>query len=197
MIHTLTSRKKQPAMKPFSAGFSMLEIMIGAIILAILVVPVITVMETSTKASALSRDHLIAEHLSRSIYEYVAFWGNTDSTESFENAETIFEVPESTTCSLNGLKGKSVTELSTAPNDILMPDDGEDKYDLEGNSRDYANLYKRFSYTLDITKSTKDTVVTSDSLASLFRVDIKVYWKDTSGHNKELAFSNYLAKRKY
>jgi type II secretory pathway pseudopilin PulG len=181
----------------FNSGFSMLEVMLGAIILVILVVPLISVMQSSTRATALSRDHLIAEHLGRSIYEYVAFWGNTDSTVSFENAETIFEVPETLTCPLNGLKGKSVTELSTEPGDILMPDDGEEQFRLDGTSPDFANLYKRFSYTLDITKSTKDTVVTSTSMAALFRCDIKVYWKDTVGKEKEFKFSNYLAKRKY
>lgn len=180
-----------------NSGFSMLEVMFGAIILVILVVPLISVMQSSTRATALSRDHLIAEHLGRSIYEYVAFWGQTDSTASFENAETIFEVPDTMTCSLNGLKGKSVTELSTEPGDILMPDDGEDQFKLDGNSPGFANLYKRFSYSLDITKSTKDTVVTTASLAALFRCDIKIYWKDTAGKEKEFKFSNYLAKRKY
>ncbi len=180
-----------------NSGFSMLEVMLGGVILVLLVVPLISVMQGSARATALSRDHLIAEHLGRSIYEYVAFWGNTDATTSFEKAETIFKVPETLVCSLNGLKGKSVTELSTTPGDILMPDDGDDQFDLGGNSPSFANLYKKFSYTLDITKSTKDTVVTSTSSAVLFRCDIKVYWKDTVGREKVFKFSNYLAKRKY
>ena len=190
-------KRKKDKSRYLNSGFSMLEVMLGAILLVILVIPLITVMQTSTKATALSRDHLIAEHLGRSIYEYVAFWGNTDSTESFEAVEDIFEVPESENCPLNGLKGKSVTELSTTPGDILMPDDGEDKYKLDGSSADYANLYKKFSYTLEITKSTKETVATSTSMAALFRCDVKIYWKDTSGKTKEFNFSNYLAKRKY
>lgn len=179
------------------SGFSLLEVMIASIVLVILIVPVLMVMQTSTKGVALSRDHLIAEHLGRSIYEYVAFWGTTDSSDSFTEAEGIFEGPETMTCPENGLKGQSVTKLSTEPGDILMPDDGEDEFKLDGNSRSYANLFKRFSYTLDITNSTKETVVTSTSDAALFRCDIKVYWKDTMGKEKQFKFSNYLAKRKY
>ncbi len=181
----------------YGSGFSMVEVMLGAVILVILLVPVITVMQSSTRSSALSRDHLVAEHLARSIYEYVAFWGSTDPNESFEEAESIFEVADTLTCPINGLKGKSVTELSTQTGDILMPDDGQPRYDLGGNSGDYANLFKKFSYSLDITKSTQDSVVATDSKATLFRIDIKVYWKDANGQNKEVQFSNYLAKRKY
>lgn len=187
-----------PDNKKYSnSGFSMLEVMLGAIILVILVVPLISVMQSSTKGVALSRDHLIAEHLARSIYEYVAFWGTTDATTSFEEAETIFEVDETVTCSYNGLKGVSVTELSTTPGDILMPDDGEDQFKLDGNSPGYARLYQRFSYTLDITKSTKDTVVTPAAETSLFRCDIKIYWKDINSKEKIYKFSNYLSKRNY
>ena len=107
-----TNSKDQEMAKRINSGFSMLEVMMGAVVLVILVVPLISVMQSSTRGVALSRDHLIAERLGRSIYEYVAFWGQTDATSSFEEAEAIFEVDESVTCPYNGLKGVSVTKLS-------------------------------------------------------------------------------------
>ena len=183
--------------KSLSSAFTLLELMIAALLMVILLVPLITVLESSTRAAALSRDHLIAESMARSIYEYVAYWGSTDSEESFSEVEPIFEVSDSVTCDLNGLRGNSVTELSTAPDDILMPNDGIERFELDGSSPSYAKLLQRFSYTLDISKSEKESVVTSDSEAALFRCDIRVYWKDSRGREKHFDFSNYLAKRKY
>ena len=175
----------------------MLEIVFAVAVLLIFGVPVLNCLETTTRGVAVSQDHLIAQNLALMLYEHAAFFGNTDDTTSFERLAENFQVSPTETSPDNGCAGAPVSTISTSDDGILIPDCGDERFDLTGDGSAFGNLYRKFSYSLQVTQSTDDAVIVTGSEAALYRIDIKVYWRGSDRRVRCYPLSNLLAKRKY
>lgn len=181
-------------------GISLIEMLLAFAILVLTLVPLLELMIGTTKGTKLTRDYLIGYNLAQLAFEQVMHAATTDAKDAFDTVVTQFRKPAGA-AGPSGCPGVSISELAIAP-EVLLPDDGNAKFNPQTGDPDYVNLYKRYSYTMDITPApaSADTVVSgqgADAKAALARVDIKVFWKDLQGNCTSLNFSDYIVRRRF
>jgi hypothetical protein len=183
---------------PARGGVTFLEILLALFILLLSIVPLYELLVTTTRATKLTREYLVAHNLAQLAFEQVSYYSTIDNAASFDKVVGLFTEAEAQKAP-NGCPGVPVTNLSTSPSDTILPDDGVKDFNFQTGDPDFVSLFSKFSYSLVVTQaaSTADTVVTTDSKASLARVDVKVFWKDERGQCQSLAYSDFISRRRY
>lgn len=168
-------------------------------ILVLTLVPMLELMIGTTKGTKITRDYLIGYNLAQLAFEQVTHAATLDSTTAFDTAVQQFNKPPGAN-GPSGCLGVSISELAIAP-DVLFPDDGNPKFNPATGDPDYVNLFKKYSYSMEIKPATNaDTVVSgtgTNQQAQLARVDIKIYWKDHQGVCTSVNFSDYIVRRRF
>lgn len=186
-------------LKPGRFAISLVEMLLAFAILVLTLVPMLELMIGTTKGTKLTRDYLIGYNLAQLAFEQVMHAATVDSKDAFDTVVAQFRKPGGAN-GPSGCPGVSISELAVAP-EVLLPDDGNAQFNPASGDQDYVNLYKRYSYTMDITPSQgTDTVVAgqgADAKAQMMRVDIKVFWKDLQGNCTSLNFSDYIVRRRF
>lgn len=166
-------------------------------ILVVCLLPLVELMTTTTRGTKITRDYLIAYNLAQMVFEHVMHEATANATDAFDQVEARMKKSGGTGPQGCAGGGVSISELALSPRQ-LFPDDGLPEFNATTGQQNYVDLFKRYSYTLDIKPAQgADTVIGADSKAQLARVDIKVFWIDHQNKCTNLTFSDYIVRRRF